>query len=77
MPTKNELPRPRYPVDYSQLTPRGVKRTIPQWNTPDLNRGFADSSDEPNTRDGRFAQHGPFCAPRLRHAGETPAGVVT
>lgn len=44
--------RPRYPVDYSQLTPRGVKRTIPQWNTPDLNRGFADQSEEPNMRGG-------------------------
>ena len=46
----NELPRPRYPVDYSRLTPRGIKRTVPQWNVPDLNRGFADDSDESTMR---------------------------
>lgn len=50
MPTKNELPRQRYPIDYSRLTPRGVKRTIPQWNVPDPYRNFADDSDESTLR---------------------------
>lgn len=64
MPTKNEAPRPRYPVNYAGLTPKGVKRTVPQWNVPDLNRGFAaDDSGEftvPGAIDWRNAPPPPF-----------------
>jgi hypothetical protein len=50
----NEAPRPRYPIDYSALTPRGVKRTIPQWDRPDLNRGFAADDSGEFTVPGAF-----------------------
>lgn len=50
----NEAPRPRYPIDYSALTPRGVKRPIPQWDRPDLNRGFAADDSGEFTVPGAF-----------------------